>query len=139
MSELLIPGNYVNRERPYGPFDRDFFAAHFQAGLAPSCEIDVDGDTPVVELELASGETVDVAAFTAFKKDHLVAQLYVDPPSCDGLYLSFLRYEAIFRINIRSYDPPSRTLGFRVDTVPEVEEGPVLGEAADGPLLGEAS
>ena len=44
MSELLIPGNYVNRERPYGPFDRDFFAAHFQAGLAPSCEIDVDGE-----------------------------------------------------------------------------------------------
>lgn len=135
MSELLIPGNYVNRERPYGPFDRDFFVAHFQAGLAPSCE--VDGDTPVVELELASGETADVAAFTAFKKDHLVAQLYVDPPSCEGFYLSFIRYETIFRINIRSYDSPTRTLGFRVDTAPEVEEGPVLGKAAEGgPLLG---
>ena len=124
MSELLIPGNYVNRERPYGPFDRDFFAAHFQAGVAPNC--DLEGETPVVELELASGVTADVAAFQAFKKDHLVAQLYVDPPSCNAFYLSFIRYETIFRVNVRSYDPPARSLGFRYAASPEVEEGPVL-------------
>lgn len=126
MSELLVPASYVaNKERPYGPFDRDFFADQFNAGVAPRCELFAEGEVPVVELELVNGETCDVFAFQAFHEDHLVAQLFDDPPSCESFYLSFIRYETVFRVNIRYYEPPARPFGFKpalavVDGTPTV-------------------
>ncbi|MGE0713451.1 MAG: hypothetical protein AB7N76_36180 [Planctomycetota bacterium] len=128
MSELLVPRDYATRERPYGPFDRDFFAEHFREGVAPGCEIFADGDVPVVELELVNGETCDVFAFEAFNLDHLVAQLFVDPPQSEALYLSFIRYETIFRINVRYYEPPRRALGFQFAKAATIEEN---GEAEE--------
>jgi hypothetical protein len=119
---LLIPDHYVEHETPPGPFNREFFAAHFRAGVAPSCELFSEGEVPVVELELVNGETCDVFAFEAFKRDHIVAQLFVDPPRCEEFYLSFIRYETIFRVNVRYYAPPQRELGFRLDKEPEVEQ-----------------
>jgi hypothetical protein len=139
MSELLVPASYVaNKERPYGPFDRDFFAAQFNAGVAPRCELFADGEVPVVELELVNGETCDVFAFEAFHEDHMVAQLFDDPPSCESFYLSFVRYETIFRVNIRYYEPPARPFGFKpvlavVDGPPKVAATPGDAAAAADP------
>lgn len=114
MTELFLPSHFVaNRERPYGPFDRDFFAEKFNTGEAPHCELFAAGEVPVVEIELVNGETCDVFAFEAFEEDHLVAQLFDDPPSCERFYLSFVRYESIFRVNVRYYEPRERSLGFR--------------------------
>lgn len=125
MSKLLVPASYVaNDARPYGPFDRDFFAAQFNAGVAPRCELFADGEVPVVELQLANGETCDVFAFEAFHEDHLVAQLFDDPPSCESFYLSFIRYETVFRVNIRYYAPPARPFGFKPALA--VVDGPKL-------------
>lgn len=123
MSDLLVPASYVaNKERPYGPFDRDFFASQFNAGVAPRCELFADGEVPVVELQLVSGETCDVFAFEAFHEDHLVAQLFDDPPNCESFYLSFIRYETVFRVNIRYYEPPARPFGFK--PVRAIVDGP---------------
>ncbi|MBL4846319.1 MAG: hypothetical protein JKY65_12390 [Planctomycetes bacterium] len=122
MSELLVPSHFVaNKERPYGPFDRDFFASQFNAGVAPRCDLFADGEVPVVELQLANGETCDVFAFQAFEEDHIVAQLFDDPPDCKSFYVSFIRYETVFRVNIRYYEPPKRPFGFK--PVPALVKG----------------
>lgn len=114
MVELLLPGG---SDRV--PFDRAFFAQHFEAGEAPACELSAsDADVPVVELELVNGQTCDVFHFIAFQREFLIADLFVDPPDCEDLYRSYIRYETVFRVNIRYYPAPSRRLGFEPQKVP---------------------
>lgn len=136
MSDLLLPSHFVAQaERPYGPFDQDFFREKFNAGVAPHCELFAEGEVPVVELQLVNGETCDVYAFEAFHEDHLVAQVFIDPPKCESFYMSFVRYDSIFRVNIRYYEPPLRRLGFKPTQVEESQEGAeglVLPEGAEG-------
>lgn len=136
MSQLLVPGGFVPAGSDRGPFDRLFFAEHFKEGIAACCQGYERGEVPVVVLELANGVSCDVFAFEAFKKNLLVAQVFVDPPDCDDVYLSFIRYETIFRVNVRYYPSPDRRLGFKV-TNPEVEDGDdeggdAAGEGAEG-------
>ena len=79
---LLLPDHFVPHDpSPGGPFDRDFFAAHFRAGVAPSCDLFSEGEVPVVELELINGETCDVYAFEAFKRDTLYYVRAIEEPS----------------------------------------------------------
>jgi len=121
MSQLLVPGGFVPAGSDHGPFDRGFFTEQFKEGVAPSCQNYARGEVPVVVLELVNGVTCDVYAFEAFRKNLLVAQVFVDPPDCDDVYLTFVRYETIFRVNVRYYPSPDRRLGFKV-TSPEIEE-----------------
>ena len=111
MTELLLPGR-AEHDDPSTPFDRYFFMANFHSTEPPSCELYESGELPVVELELSNGETPDVYYFEAFRTEFLVALLFVDPPKCDDFYRSFIRYESIFRVNIRYYKSPERKLGF---------------------------
>lgn len=120
MSELLIPGR-PEAEEPETPFDRYFFMANFHSAEPPACELYSSGEIPVLELELTNGETPDVYYFEAFRKQYLVALLFVDPPQCDQFYRTFIRYETIYRVNIRYYDPPTRMLGFKA-SVPLLDE-----------------
>lgn len=137
MSDLLLPSHFVSQsESERGPFDRSFFAQNFNAGVAPHCELFAEGEIPVVELQLLNGETCDVFAFEAFHEDHLVAQLFDDPPKCESFYLSFIRYETVFRVNIRYYAPPQRRLGFKPTRL-DVPDG-LLAPRADAPPSAEA-
>ncbi len=120
MSELLLPGR-AESEDPATPFDRYFFMSNFDTPEPPACDLYTSGEIPVVELELSNGETPDVYYFEAFRKEFLVALLFVDPPKCDQFYRSFIRYETIYRVNIRYHKAPSRTLGFK-PTLVEIDE-----------------
>lgn len=109
MSELIIPGAVA------GPavFNQRFFAQRFQeGGEAPACPAYGAGEVPVVELLLVNGQLCDVFHFEAFERDYLVAQLFVDAPECDDLYRSYIRYESVFRVNIRTYQTTTRRVGF---------------------------
>ena len=120
MSDLLVPGGWAAAGS--GPFERRFFAAHFKAGEPPKCDAAfADGEVPVVELELVNGRICDVFHFVAFRRDHIVAELFVDPPDCSDLYLSYIRYESVFRVNVRHYRGNDRKLGFKSDET-EVDE-----------------
>jgi hypothetical protein len=125
MAQILLPSGALHGEPDGPPFDRDFFIEHFRSESAPACDLYANGELPVVELELMNGGDVDVFAFEAFKKEFLVALLFEDPPDCTRFYRSYIRYETIFRVNIRYYEPPKRALGFKptnapIDTDPTV-------------------
>lgn len=122
MTQILIPDGYaLSGER--GPFDRAFFLEHFNEGIAPSCTLLGNGEVPVVVLELVNGEVCDIYSFEAFKRDYLIAQVFVDAPECDDFYLTFIRYVTIFRVNIRTFPAPDRRLGFKPGRVAVEEEG----------------
>ena len=109
MSELILPGGLNAKS-----FDRRFFLDEFGAPeKSPQCELMATGDVPVVELELVNGRTCDVFCFVEFRRELLVAELFVDPPKCDRYYRSYIRFESIFRVNIRSYKSAERKLGFK--------------------------
>ncbi len=129
MSQLLVPGNFVASEGQ-GPFGRAFFVDQFQEGQAPACSLIGEGEVPVVVLELMNGVTCDIYAFEAFKRDYLVAQVFVDPPECDEFYLSFIRYETIFRVNVRYYRSPDRRLGFKPSKAAVEVDDPATDRAA---------
>ena len=112
MSELLLPGQ-VDRDPPETPVDRSFFLREFPSDEPPLCQLYERGEIPVVELELTNGETPDVYYFEAFRRDFLVALLFVNPPKCTDFYRSYIRYETIYRVNIRYYEGQSRELGFK--------------------------
>ena len=119
MSELILPGAAA------GPavFNQRFFSHRFQeGGVAPACPAFGAGEIPVVELLLTNGQLCDVYHFEAFERDYLVAQLFVDAPECDDLYRSYIRYESVFRVNIRVYQTRTRKVGFEVVRVPELTE-----------------
>jgi hypothetical protein len=120
MPELLLPGQ-AERDPPETPFDRNFFLRQFHSDEPPACELYEQGEIPVVELELTNGETPDVYYFEAFRRDYLVALLFLDPPKCTDFYRSYIRYETIFRVNIRYYPGATRELGFK-PAVPETDE-----------------
>jgi hypothetical protein len=120
MTELLLPGQ-SERDPPETPFDRNFFLRHFHSDDAPVCDLYEQGEIPVVELELTNGETPDIYYFEAFRRDFLVALLFVDPPKCTDFYRSFIRFEAIYRVNIRYYPGATRELGFK-PALPEVDD-----------------
>lgn len=124
MNQILVPDGYaLSGDR--GPFNRNFFVEHFNEGVAPSCTLLGTGEVPVVVLELVNGEVCDIYSFEAFKHDYLIAQVFVDAPECDDFYLSFIRYETIFRVNIRTFPAPDRRLGFKPGRVAIEEEGEV--------------
>ena len=117
MTELLLPG-HATRDPGATPFDRTFFVRHFHSDEPPVCDLYAEGEVPVVELELVNGTDCDVFYFEGFRKDYLVALLFVDPPKCEKFYRSYIRYESILRVNVRYYDPPKRKLGFKPATPP---------------------
>lgn len=118
MSNLFIPG-----QQPiyWGPYNQSFFVKEFKEGHVPQCELMQKGEIPVVELQLYSGETCDIFSFEQFNREYLVALIFVDPPSCSEFYRSYIRYDSIFKINIKTYKDQTRPLGFR-PAKPVVEE-----------------
>ena len=108
----MLPGQ-LERDPPETPFDRGFFVREFHSDEPPLCDLYERGEIPVVELELTNGETPDVYYFEAFRRDFLVALLFVNPPKCTDFYRSYIRYETIFRVNVRYYEGGSRELGFK--------------------------
>ncbi|MBI4242880.1 MAG: hypothetical protein HY606_02215 [Planctomycetes bacterium] len=110
MSQIFIPG-----QQPIylGPFNQAFFLKEFKEGQVPECELIESGSIPVVELQLFNGETCDIYSFEQFRREFIVAQIFVDPPKCEEFYKSYIRYETIFKINIRQYKEQTRPIGFR--------------------------
>jgi hypothetical protein len=118
MSQIFIPGQqpiYV------GPFNQSFFLKEFKEGQVPQCDLISSGEIPVVELQLLNGETCDVFCFEQFRREFIVAQIFIDPPKCEEFYKSYIRYETIFKINIKFYKSQTRPMGFR-PSKPVVEE-----------------
>ncbi len=107
--ELLVPG-HMSSER----FDQAFFRREFKDGQTPRCDLIVcEGEVAVIELVLMNGKVLDINCFEEFRRGYLVATIFVDPPKCDQLYRSYVRYDAIFGVNVRRYQPEGRRLGFK--------------------------
>lgn len=115
---LLIPGGMAGSES----FDQAFFQREFKDGQVPRCDLIDAGDVEVVELVLVNGQVLDINCFEEFRRHHVVATVFVDPPECDHLYRSYIRYDAIFQVNVRHFEPTGRKLGFdKSKATPTVE------------------
>lgn len=104
MSGLIIPG------QGGAAFDLAFFRREF-AEKGPACDVDAD-QVPVVELVLTNGDSPDVASIEELRRDLLVAKVFADPPDCSTIYTAFVRYDAIYQVNIKTYPSSARRLGF---------------------------
>jgi hypothetical protein len=104
--ELIVPGQPAAAAH----FDQRFFTREFEDGDVPRCSL--EGELDVVELVLVNGQTCDVNCFEEFRREFLVVTLFQDPPQCDHLYRSYIRYDSILRVNVRKYAARNRRLGF---------------------------
>ena len=80
-------------------------------------------DLPLkLELILVNGQVLDINCFEEFRRHHVVATVFADPPECDSLYRSYIRYDAIFQVNVKHFEPTGRKLGFdKSKATPTVE------------------
>ena len=92
-------------------FGQDFFRREFKDGDVPRCDLLQTGPVSVVELVLVNGATLDVNCFEEFRRGYIVATVFNDPPQCDDLSRTYIRYDAIFQVNVRSHAADQR-LGF---------------------------
>ncbi|MCA8925853.1 MAG: hypothetical protein KDD82_28860 [Planctomycetes bacterium] len=92
-------------------FDQDFFRREFKDGDVPRCDLLAEGPVSVVELVLVNGDTLDINAFEEFRRGYIVATVFADPPACDDLYRAYIRYDAVFQVNVRTVLAEGR-LGF---------------------------
>jgi len=109
---LLLPQGAAAAGGAAETFDQEFFRREFKDGQVPRCELLQGGDVDVVELVLVNGTVLDVNCFEEFRRHYLVADVFVDPPQCDHLYKTYVRYDSVFQVNVRQFKAPNRKLGF---------------------------
>ncbi len=106
-----IPINIPQRQ-PSGPFGPDFFKRKFHQFIREACNA-TDAKT-VLELVLVSGQVLDISHFEEFDNDYMLACVFVDDRNCEDIYHTYIRYDAIFRVNVFDAKKDSRQLGFNL-------------------------
>ncbi|MBE7490292.1 MAG: hypothetical protein HS108_00805 [Planctomycetes bacterium] len=104
-----------DNEDAFGP---RFFRTHFVDYMRQVCA--VDGQTPVLELVLASGQVLDVSHILELKPDYMLVSVFRDERTCEDTYNTYLRYQTIFRINVLTRPHEDRPIGFSMQNMPAV-------------------
>lgn len=102
-------------EDAFGP---RFFRTHFFDHMRQACAI--DGQTPVLELLLTSGQVMDVSHILELKPDYMLVSVFRDERTCEDTYNTYLRYQTIYRINVLSKPNDVRPIGFTMQKLPAI-------------------
>lgn len=113
----INPTARPDNEDAFGP---RFFRTHFYEYMKQACSI--DGQTPVLELLLTSGQVLDVSHILELKPDYMLVAVFRDTRTCEDTYNTYLRYLTIFRINVLSRPHEERPIGFNMRNAPAVLE-----------------
>jgi hypothetical protein len=105
----INPAAPQEHEDAFGP---RFFRTHFYEYMKQACSI--DGQTPVLELMLTSGQILDVSHILELKPDHMLVCVFRDTRTCEDTYNTYLRYITVFRINVLSRPHEERPIGFNM-------------------------
>jgi hypothetical protein len=98
-------------------FDAKFYAQTLPDLVRSECRRQPD-KTPVVELRLGDGSTLDVCHVAQLAERWLAVTFFRDVENCDDMDVSFLPYELVARITVSLHLKQSRKLGFSIeDTV----------------------
>jgi hypothetical protein len=111
----INPNAPQEHEDAFGP---RFFRTQFYEYMKQACSI--DGQTPVLELMLTSGQILDVSHILELKPDHMLVCVFRDTRTCEDTYNTYLRYLTIFRINVLSRPHEERPIGFNMRNAPAV-------------------
>ncbi|HEU0075264.1 MAG TPA: hypothetical protein VFS30_14765 [Dehalococcoidia bacterium] len=98
-------------------FDASFYAETLPNLVQTECRRQPD-KTPVVELRLGDGTTLDVCHVTQLAERWLGVTFFRDAEKCDDMDVSLLPYELVTRITVSLHHQQTRKLGFSIeDTV----------------------
>lgn len=131
MAYLIDPTGGSSGEEVFG---QRFFRTEFMDYVREHCTLGEDADTPVLYLILVSGQRLDVSHIAELHARYMVVEAFDDPDdrSCKSTHRVYIRYGAIFQIEVRIADRADRALGFTVRE-PRTIEPQVTGFAAQGP------
>ncbi|NUQ35870.1 MAG: hypothetical protein HUU29_13130 [Planctomycetaceae bacterium] len=101
----------VVREDSRWPFGPDFFRRRFAEYIRQYCKLNEDS-TQVVEVVLASGAALDICHIEEIADEYLLLAVYLDTRTCEDIYRTYIRYDAIFQINVIDKPVSSRPVGF---------------------------
>jgi hypothetical protein len=111
----INPGAPQEHEDAFGP---RFFRTHFYEYMKQACSI--DGQTPVLELMLTSGQILDLSHVIELKPDHMLVCVFRDSRTCEDTYNTYIRYVTIFRINVLTRPHEERPIGFNIHNATSV-------------------
>lgn len=111
----INPAAAHDNEDAFGP---RFFRTHFFDHMRQACA--VDGQTPVLELLLTSGQVMDVSHILELKQDYMLVSVFRDERTCDDTYNTYVRYQTIYRINVLSKPNDERPIGFQMQKLPAI-------------------
>ncbi|MBK9974169.1 MAG: hypothetical protein IPP14_05290 [Planctomycetes bacterium] len=97
-------------------FGSRFFRTHFTDYMRQVCSI--DGQTPILELLLTSGQVLDVSHVMELKPEYGLFCVFRDERNCEDTYNTYVRYQTIFRINVLSKPHEERPIGFNMQNAP---------------------
>lgn len=111
----INPAAAHDNEDAFGP---RFFRTHFFDHMRQACA--VDGQTPVLELLLTSGQVMDVSHILELKQEYMLVSVFRDERTCDDTYNTYVRYQTIYRINVLSKPNDERPIGFQMQKLPAI-------------------
>lgn len=111
----INPAAAQDNEDAFGP---RFFRTHFVDYMRQMCS--VDGQTPILELLLTSGQVLDVSHILELKPDYMLVNVFRDERTCEDTYNTYLRYQTIFRINVLTKPHEVRPIGFTMQKLPSM-------------------
>jgi hypothetical protein len=98
-------------------FDASFYAETLPNLVQSECQRQPD-KTPVVELRLGDGGTLDVCHVAQLAQQWLAVTFFRDAEKCDDMDVAFLPYELVSRVAVSLHHKQMRKLGFSIeDTV----------------------
>lgn len=91
-------------------FGAGFFRTHFFDRMRKVCEI--DDTTPILEVQLTTGQVIDVSHIEELKPDYMLVSAFLDSRDCERTFQTYIRYVTIYRINMSTRPVEERAIGF---------------------------